>query len=507
MAEKRKLRWFDHLIKRWRGAELPVETARQQIKKPSSAEAKNSSDMLTASPDVVSPKTSAIAEKLTKLKNALEFEPEVITRLEEVHSSQELLLYMHEVLLFKFLGIRETGLLSQASSQAIDTLKTKLNAMLANPEPSESEGKSLDAKKLFNENKNLKKQIQALHSRYVKSGVISERELELEQECDYLKKRVAQFKSYLQAYKKSREQLAAAQEKIRSLWAKNSLLTSKVEHQRGLLASITANQPEQQEFISKIKTLDDENEQLKAAIERQSSLLDKFYEQLQDDSPAKGLVKGLMDERVRLMNELNDNVSRLEVLEMERPPKSLQESYETLEDENIHLKSLVAAKGSVSEWMEAGNPGASDQKALTELLKKENEELKHLLRVKKEQVKVLSTSTSNRPMMRVIMKLKGENAQLKKESGYKDEIVRRLEQERDELKGQISDSAALARHARQMKTELEYFQKLVNSLRPLEVQYKSLKKEYSAVSSKYEALLVEHTLLINEYENLFGKSL
>lgn len=467
----------------------------------------------------VSQTTSEIAGKLPILKKTLEFEEADKSRLGQIGSLQELLLYVHDVVLFRFNKLGEIGLLSAKSAETVDHINHKLENFLTIPaETASADPHRLE--KLKVEMEEWRQRYEALRVKHMQTGVITEREIEIEKECNYLKARIRELNTFLRIANKQIETLTASAEMVQSLRAKNSLLGSKVEHHARLLRSLTSGQPENRELLSTIEQLNSENTRMKAQLVSQGSLLEQFQAHLPADSAAGRLLKGLVDENIGLLTRLEQSQDRLETLATNQQSSGgVLDDVDRLQDENIELKSRLEANQSMSHVLAAYREQGQEANTLAKMIQAENVRLQHLLAARKEQIKMFSHSPVNRRLVQAITRLKDDNRQLLRINEQKTNHTNQLLQEREQLRGKLRQSLKLAKDSRHLRGELEFNQKLVASYRKDQYKHELLKKKYGEMRNKYEiahnerALLhkklnrlsAEYETLVKEYENLFGK--
>jgi hypothetical protein len=468
----------------------------------------------------VSRKTLNISEKMAALREALDFEQNVQSRLDKIHSSRDLLIFLHEVLLFKFFRFREIGLLSPESSKAIEALNRSFETVLVKQESSETKGGDENVSEILRENEVLRKQLDSLREKRVTPGIISQREIALDQETDYLKRRNRELTLELGVARKKGDAFLASQEMIRGLRAKNSLLSSKVEHQANLLRALAADNTKNQEYLASIEKVKEENILLKSRLAKQSGVLDQLQQFVPEGWPSQGLIQDLIVRHRGLLAELDDNSTRFEAMASRDPEKGLAESYERSRDENIHIKNLIETNETISNFVAGQKGEGDDPEQLVEILRSENQRLEQLLASKKEQIKVLATDPSNRGFIRLLRRIKEENNQLARDNAIREDFCRHLEQEKNLLQGEVRKLAAQAQQARQMQADIEYKNRLLASLKKVELKYEAMKKKYVELNTKYEGdsekyrqankkierLTTEYNLLLQEYENLFGSS-
>lgn len=515
MKDERQSGWIKNLISRLFESDTSEEEDLEG--RGGDASGVDREESTTGSPR--SAKVPRVADKLIALRNGLELETEAESRLDRINSSQDLLLYVYEVVLPRFASLHEVGLLGEKSAETIERLHDKLEALLVNPDVVAVEKQRLELQALQGENATLKKQVGDLRAKYIKSGIISERETQLEKEGLYLKRRVVEITSMLKIAGKKVASLSAVHETNHGLRARNSLLTTKVEHQTRLLRSLTANQPQQQELLSAVEKLNEENKRLKEQFRKQADLVDELQTQLPEDDQSRDVIRGLMEENARLRSEMEEGEGDLEELEAGRPEESILDSLDRLQDENARIKTMLESKRSLFNAMQSGRARESGTDSIVEMMKKENTRLKQIVLEKKEEIEALSNKPSSEIMLKTIVRLRNVNREIAKDLQLKEELCQQLEHEKRAMRNRPRDDSAANKQLRQIMGELEFSKKLVASLKKVDLDYKELKKEHSHARSQLELavrekgemnkklarLTAEYELLIKEYENIFDK--
>lgn len=458
--------------------------------------------------------SSALAKKLTMLKSALEFNSNVASQAAAIQSTQQLLVFVHEVMLYKFVRLGELGLLGENYAQALDLVSKHLEAALVNPESPEPKIEQGD---LVRENELLKEQLTSLRSEYVKSGIVSERELQLDEECTYLKRRIRELNSLLRIGKKRISRLVAAQQDLESLQARNSLLNSKVEHQTKLLRLLAADKPEQQKLVLNAEKLEQENKQLKDQLESQFAMLQQLPEESLAGSPMENKLKALLAETDGLFQEFHDKEDRLETLTADHPEGNLIDNLDRLQEDNIQLKNLLKNKELLQNLLDHAGRGEDHQERLADFLREGNAGMKELLAVKTQQFKVVQHDSETRPLVRALLRAKHDNRQLKRDNLLKQSACEELNREKALLQSQVKDLKPFQKQSRRLQTQLTDCQQLLEAMRLAEFRYKELKKKHSVLRIQHERALVEkqqmeqkmarlnteYEFLVSEYEKLF----
>lgn len=508
--------WFKKFFPGWFADGADQEKPAQTTSSGSvPVEGKGSNDEGRSAATKQSVKASTVARKMTMLKTALQFDGNVASQLHAIQSSQQLLLFVHEVLLYKFVRLGELGLLDKQSMQTLELVNRKLEAALLTPDQQMEE---VDPAELARENELLKKQLQSLRAEHVKTGIVSERELQLDEECTYLKRRIRELNSLLHISKKRVARMVANQKRMESLQTRNSLLNSKVEHQTKLLRNLTAEKPEQQQLLAQMESLEQENRQLKQQLEAQFTTLEQLPVPTAADSPFADDMKSLLAETTGLITEYHEKEDRLETLTAEQPETSLMDNLDRLQEDNVQLKNLLKNKEKLDQLLHGADRGEDRHAQLATFVREGNQRMKELLAAKSEQFKVFRQGAEFRPLVRALFNAKRRNRELKHENQLKQAQYDNLKNEQLKLQGQLGMLTACQKQSRQLEARLESCDRQIQAMRQFELRYKELKKEHSMLriqqertrhekqrtEQKLQRLDVEYKFLVSEYERLFS---
>jgi hypothetical protein len=521
MPQEKEKSWvrniFSHL---WGSRELqargggagPPQERKETSQEPERQGSTESMDLPGTS--TLSSSTVTIVEKLNALKKIFEFEEDLKKRTAEIRSKRELLIFMHDTFLFRFEKLREIGLIGAEWSSVFENLDEKFAAALSEQTVQKGKGASLDAQELLQENTELKQRIENLHAKYVKTGIVTDTELEKDKEIEHLQSRVREQQGKLRIASQRLKVLASYQEMVQSLKARLSLSNSKLEHQSRLLRSITAGNPRHQEMVRTVERLNDENKKLKLELERQSDLLLELRKRLPPE--ARSVVEGLIDRNARLSTDLDERDQQLEIVSG-GGEGDLIEYIERLTEKNIQLKDMMTTQQSLDQYMKDQDAGKGDSDKIIEAMKLENQRLEDALRAKEAQIEVLSADPAHRRIMKAYSKLQIEYKQLFKENQNKDNLFQQERSEKQTLMTQTRERTALIRENQQLKAQLDSSKRLTELVKKLEEQCQALKKERSELAVKNERAMIEldgakrkmakmtaeHNVLLEEYQKLF----
>jgi chromosome segregation ATPase len=464
----------------------------------------------------VLPLARTVSERIAAMKNALELShTDTKSRINRINSAHSLLLFSYEVLLSKFASLKGIGFLGADSSLVLDQLYAKYESIL-----SKSQGDDMSRlQKLKTENHSLREEVKRLKAKYIKTGIISDRELELEDEIKHMNRRVRELKTQLQIAHRKYKALHQNAEMVPSLMAKNSLLNMKIENQARLIESLLSKDPKSEDLVEVIHEVRLENRNLKNQIERQNEWFVHLSQHVAPDTPFREQLESLFSKNARLKSELHERESQFEGLMETAPQVSLSDTVENLNNESFRLKTLLETKQAITDYMADKSEGRDDPERIVEILKAENQRLQEVLDAKCGQIKVLTNNPSNRMMVKAVMRLRKEKAELFKANESKDYLCRELERERALLQVKAGKVEALRKVNRQLKAKIETDTERMKIFQNLEHKYMSLKKEYSETISKLNRsqseirdlkeklskTMTEYKILVKEYENLFGQ--
>ena len=515
--------WIRQLLGRWFGSGgYPEEEEERPTAPPSSTEASPASEDVNRVSDA-KPKVPSIAlevsRKLSALRNAVELGQEAVDGLCEVHSAEDLLLYSYQVIFRKLLSFQEIGLVSEQSSLALDAIHRKYQSILKNRPFQPSEADSSQLKKLEEENRALKVRLKQAKAECVKRGVISERELKLDEEVEYLKRRLREQAVQLEIARKKNEVALAGVEMANALLAKNGLLNARLANQERLLRTMAAQGPRQEELLDKLETLREENRQLREMMEERTDLEERLKALPGAETESGQLLESLLASNRGLKAELTQRGSRLDELASVETQTDVADVIERLSDENFELTTIVETGRAIRECALDRESGAAVHERVLDFLKVENQRLQAALTAKEEQLKVLAANPAHRSMMKAIMRLKDENRRLSKTLELRGRLNEQWEEEKKQLQIQVRRGEEGMRENQAIRTRLESSEQVIKTLKKALANYQALKKEYSTVFSRYEAAQVEiasmkkrlsnitaqYDLMVKEYENIFGQ--
>jgi len=468
-------------------------------------------------PGELSPAVLTISERIAVLKKTFEFESDLKGRLKEIVSTRDLLLYLHEVVLFRFNKLHEIGLISSESFEVLGSLNERLGGVLTKEYSPHGDVAHPDVEELRKENLELKQRIENLHAKYMKTGIITETELTQEKEIRFLQSKVREQHSQLGIARKKLKVLASYQDMVQSLRAKSSLLNSKLEHQSRLLRTLTASNPKQQELVAAVENLEEENRQLRVELEKKTELLDQLKMHLPEN--VQQTAQDLITRNVSLRADLEKKEAQLEHAATDTPSEgAIFDNIDRLNETNLQLKGSIGATQLIEQYIEERRKGTGDPNKIIEMLKMENQRLELALNAKEEHIQTLSADPVSKNLLKAYSRLQNEYKELYMENKSRGQLYQQELDEKKALMAQARERTSLIKENQRLKTELESNKRLAEVLRKVELQCQMLKKERSEMSSKYERALIEldqvnkklakvtaeYGLLVKEYENIFS---
>lgn len=512
--------WIRQLLGRWFGAggypeeERPEAPPASPEKSPASL---NVEDVSEPQPKVP-PIALEVSKKLSALRNAVELGQDAVDGLCEVHSTEDMLLYSYKVIFRKFMCFQEIGLVSEQSSLALDAIHRKYQSILKSQQSQAPEADSTERKRLEEENRALRAQLKRIKAESVKQGIISERELKLDEEVEYLKRRLREEAVQMEIARKKNEVALAGVEMANALLAKNGLLNARLANQERLLRSMTAKSPRFEELTEKLEALRDENRRLKEVIQDRADLEEQLKALPDAGLQAGKQLESLLASNRGLKAELSLRGGRLDELVSVEAQGDVTEVIEQLSDENFELTTILETGRAIRECALGRESGGVLHERILDLLKVENQRLQAALTAKEEQLKVLSSNPAHRSMMKAVIRLKDENKRLSKALEVRGRMYEQWEEEKKQLQIQARRGEEFMRENNAIRTRLESGEQVIKTLQKALANYQALKKEYSTVLSRYESGQVEianmkkrlskitaqHDMMVKEYENIFG---
>lgn len=461
--------------------------------------------------------SQANARKLAVLKRALRFEPDLGSRLDEVHSSKDLLVYLRDVLLLRFNELCKVGLVNAESSKVLDSIDAKVSALLDSRGSSEFEGERDDAEELRCENEELKQRIEHLHAIYANGAMVNERERAYEKEIKFLQGKLKEYQDQLSAAAARFKVLYSYRTMLEKYKAKNGMLASKVEQQERLLRSLTAENPNHRELVSRLQQLSEENKELRMKLETQSDLLEKLKTRLPPE--VRKVVDDLISKNMKLQADLQDRNIQLEgTVASGDAGKDLLGQIDRLSEENIQLRNSLEAKELIENFISDPKKEGSDPGRMIETLRMENWRLEQALRNKEEQIELLMSDPANRELLKAYNRLKEEYRQVFKENRHNATLYNEEKKETQRLLAEIEEKNALIQENEALKAELESLrinaqkdtasdrelQELHSQLIDTRAKYQSTLEELNDANSQLATLKHEYEVLVKEYENIYN---
>lgn len=496
---------------------------------PSAAETAAKQEQATVQPSAA---VTAAAKKMIWLRKTLEFEEDIAEKVANIHTSRNMLLFMHQYMLFKFENLHSIGVLSEKSYTMLTRITHQTQTILTDS----AKTVTTDPKELFQENESLKRQLKTLYDKHVKSDIISEKELILEEEkakilarFEELKKRYVNSQKKIQILEETNAKLDQIHTRYKLLSAKvgsteknaadlentlrllheaqsrAKLLQSRVEHQERLIQSMAWENPGQKELVDSITALDEKKRELNSQLQDQKDMLSGALASLQDGDEQKQGIKSLIDENRTLYEELKDNDETLQSASSFTEAPSLLTSMENLQEDTFHLNELAKAKEDLASILQAKERSIQDMAAMFNTLKRENTALKLALEAKSGKMKALDSDPLTRRMIQTIAALKKENYRFQLEIGNLHHIVS-ISSDRNELADKkIKELRNACRETQYLKQEMERKDKLIGEYKKRDEDYRVMKRELYQFQSELTKSQNDCAKAINENAKLEAK--
>jgi len=494
---------------------------------------------------------SAAAKKMLLLRKTLEFEEDIAGKVAEIQTQRNMLLFMHQYLLLKFENLHAIGVLSEKSYSMLSTITDKTQAMLA------ESGKPVagEPQALAQENESLKRQLKTLYDKHVKSDIISEKELTLEEDkarvlarFEELKKRYVNAQKKITLLEEANAKLGQIQTRFKLLSARveasekratdlenatrllheaesrAKLLESRVQHQERLIQSMAWENPKQKELVDSITELDEKKKELKEHLLDQKDLLGDVLAGIQDGDEQKQGLESLIKENRTLYEELRENDEKIESAKPFAKSSSLLANMENLQEDTFHLNELAQAKEQLAKLVQAKEKNIQDMTAMFNALKQENTSLKLALEAKSRTVKSLDSDPATRKMMEVISALKKENNRYQLATENLHHVITTLSERNEAAETKLAELRSSNRENQYLKQELEKRAKLIADYKKRDEDVKAIKRdayqlqaeltkaqndyaravaENTKLEAKITSVRAEYEGMISEYNKLF----
>lgn len=458
--------------------------------------------------------SSMISEKSAVLAEALRFSPDQKLRIESSCSRNELLLCIREMVLPRLTKLGGLGFLSEESIRTLARLDEKIGGVLE-AEPSLGTPPAKSAEELMDENAELKERIERLYARYIETDLPPETASELRGKIQSLSATVDDQRAQLSIAQKKLETLFSSRETIRDLRIKVGVLQSRLDYQTKLIRALTADNRENQELVSRIDGLLDENRQLKMELDRQADLLERLQKYLPPGS--QRMVEDLIKKNQTLRSRLEEADTELEsAFTNPENRNNLVEYLDKLNEENIHLKSMCETKQSIDDFIR--DEGKGDADAIIEHLKLENQRLEIASDSRRRQVEYFAAPLAERPILKAYTKLRDERRELFAENQFKDQLYRHQEDEKSRLIAQTRERTTLIKENQRLRADMAAREKEWNGLlkktlkesralglelSKMRARHDDLLNEKDALTRELAALNEEHKTLLSQLEGFF----
>lgn len=498
-------------------------------------------------------KMAAAAKKIATLRRSLEFDGDLESKVVGIHTSRNMLLFMHQHVLYKFQSLHEIGMVDEQSHAVLDCIMKKTESLLAAGADDQA---MIDPTELAAENESLKRQLNALYEKHVKSDIISGAELALQEEKSRLQSRLGELKKRYDYAKMSIGKLTDLVKKLevihtrykmltqrnetherntgvleknakilQELEAQNKLLKGRVEHQERLLQSMAWENPKQRELMDSITELDEKKQALKELLGPFGDELDTAVSNIDDEEHKRNL-QSLVQENRSLYAELETQDYHLESAQPLEQDVSLLSNMERLQEDTFHLAEVTQAKQHIAGILASKEDKTNVKTEMLSALSRENNALKHALDSKARNIKVLDTDPGRSKMLETIISLKKDNNRYQLEIENLNHVVTgvsernyEIEKKCDQLKNAYKENQHLKQEALIKDTLLADHKKKEEEIRSMKKEFYKMQAACTKIKYDYEKAVADNIKLeikikkirsdyegmITEYNKLFDE--
>ena len=457
--------------------------------------------------------------RIGEITRMLEFGPDILSRLEGVYSSRELLSFTYDVLLARFLRMGKIANISRDSQAAANSLVTKFEAVvledlesLCLPEAGDGDPGCSPNGPYSLEN--------TIRGEDYFGGLVEMARTVTYAEFMKVEQRNFELLMHLKVLKNQYNRLLPVKGERDDLKLQIQHLKTKIQEQARMLNSLANRSVEADQQIARLNQLKKENQSLRKKLENYTSVINELCSRLPENHPARKKLTALLRSNEELFQSLGNRASQLDTFAGPYPDGGLDE----LNRENQSLRELASEKGRILKEMQGAAP---DWERMMTRLKEENEHLHQIIAQKDEQIESLAKKADNGILMYELSGEKEENRKLnqtikdlRKTVAEKNQLCSLLRAEKQEIEIQLRSRKDLMDENKAIKSENDFLKRLCENLEKTEKKHNELKDAYSRQRSEHDSLQIEHEKLkkkmvkmaainrdlINQYQSLFGES-
>jgi len=371
--------------------------------------------------------------------------------------------------------------------------------------------------KLKKQNLALSTKLAKLRAKAVRDDILSGREMELEEEVEFLKRRIRELKEKQKVLLAQWKRLPAAMETIATLRARNSFLTVKVERQKEMIGSMAGKNSKGEELSNRVKELANENMMLREQIGSQAILMEEMSEKFSSSEMAETFQELLQTNRTIEQN-INSQPLDMGKIEGEKDPDNLLAAMDSLDDENMKLKEILKSREKITSLACGQSMESIDMQQTIQGLKEENLHLQMAFAEKVGRLEAFERPLAINLKLQEKLRLhKSQKERLEAKLNSKERQVQELREQIHGMNTQLGTAEEVAKKNNELKIRLEQAEKYITVLKAFEVKYKKLKGEFTSLETRHQSTLsllnemtsktarltAAYEQLTEEYEKLF----
>lgn len=426
---------------------------------------------------------NAKSQKIILLKKAFDFDGGVAEKARSSETIKSFLLCLHQEFFCRVETLHDIGVVNEQSYGFFKIIVSKSEELL-----SQTGNLHQNNDDLASENESLKRQLSTLYKKHVKSDIICENELVLEEEKSRLRSRLDALTERYKLSQKANSDLVARIEKLEKIEAQHKLLSAKYLTQQKLVSNVESSTENSADLELKIR-------HLTAKVEHQDRLISALsYE---NPSNANNLIQDMVAENDKIRKEINKDDDEIEncikIVSQKWPEKSflteqleeiskiyaayefsntqIQESecikqtnqpsdiLDCLQNDAETLKSIESIKTKVREFIITAVKQESASNSLNfekfaELINQEKDTLQQALERKQKYLESLNLNGETRCLTEKISRLISQDNRLSDLVDKQNKIIANLRSDRKRYQVDIGKLKEAVKNNRRLSLEI-----------------------------------------------------
>lgn len=489
--------------------------------------------------------------KLSILRDSLKFDDEIADKVNDIFTPRNMLLFIYDNILFKFEILRTLGVLNDTTYKNINLIQSKCQLLLT---PGSTESTPSTIEDLEQENDSLKRQLESLYSKHVKSDIVSGEELRLEEELrrirsryeelakryDFSRKKVeslakevsrlekisTRFELLKQKFNRYEKNDSVMQETVlinRDLETKNKALRAKLDHQERLLNAVVWSGSQDNEIVQSVARLNSKKEELTRQMQDKDNNLLNIFNSNDNEIKLSDEANNLIGENKNLYIELSNEDNTENLTEHSDGNAAILFNIESLHDENLNIEKIIDAQSNVISNAKSYVDGQGEMKLISSL-QDENHLLRQALETKKSKIKNLVNNPEHDRLLAANSELNRTVIRMQHEIDNLSHTINVLNTRCRDAESKLDGARQIARANLYLKKESEKFRVVANKFNALHMAYneknkalvgmtlklnnaletcKRLQLQNSMLEAKVNNLHAQYSGLMDEYNKLF----